>query len=205
MIRNVGEIKGAYWITRSQFWLHDNSWWHITLLQIDRSATYSRVCRYRSSPGIIYIATLRERSERKKRYHCWTVCINHWNFITAGRYPLKHSDDKNSTERVTKASKSQRNVSKGEGCTLDFCFPIFNDFERRSYSSFTIWIKTPKLLPKLVISSNMLNAVYRISEKKRDAHQAACILKHHLISSMKKIRILEQLWFIKNCISNQII
>ena len=54
------------------------------------------------------------------------------------------------------------------------------------------------------ISQQTLDTVERISNTKRDARQAAGILKHNIKSSMKKVRILEQLWFMKALIANNL-
>ena len=45
------------------------------------------------------------------------------------------------------------------------------------------------VLPKLSLSSSTLNAVYQVSNTKRNAHQATGILKHHLLSDKKKIKL----------------
>ena len=61
------------------------------------------------------------------------------------------------------------------------------------------------VLPKYSLNKRTQDTVHRISLTKENAHQAKGILKHSLMSSMKKVRLLEQLWFIKSCISEDLI
>ena len=61
------------------------------------------------------------------------------------------------------------------------------------------------VLTQISLNSHTQNAVYQLANGDEEASQARGILKRSIMISIKKVRLLEQIWFIKMCIRKELV
>ena len=60
------------------------------------------------------------------------------------------------------------------------------------------------VLPRYSLSKRTLSTIHDLTRNKDNANQARSVLKNSVITSEKRVRVLEQIWFTKDCIKHRV-